>query len=347
MNLQKAILLLSGIALLAIGCSKKEAVATDAESAASTQAEKLVVYMNDFDAIIGDMFKAATGYEIEVVSGNGAQTMSRIAAEGDNPLWDVVWIDSMPSVYTLSTEGRLVTDWTPENANLLTDFAKGVVPANKSFYPTGAHAAAVLVYNNEVYTDATAPKYFDDLTDASKGYKIAMADPSVAAPAYPLAAWFMQEKTIEGGQEYFTKLFDNGLKVYPKNPQIVQAFSGGEVDVALLQESNAYQMIDSGEPLTIVWPEGGAPASVRVAAISAKTNKMDVAKAFVNFLLDPKVQQQLVDTGDEGYFEPSVTGANMNDRRASDNATLGYADAEWAAEKEAEIKSWFADMSVQ
>ena len=63
------------------------------------QDKPLVVYLNDFDGVIVDMFKEATGYDVEVVVGNGAETMSRIAAEKSNPQWDVVWIDSMYDVY--------------------------------------------------------------------------------------------------------------------------------------------------------------------------------------------------------------------------------------------------------
>ena len=89
--------------------TKAEAAATEAESGAAAQEKPLVVYLNDFDAVIPDMFKEATGYEVEVVVGNGAETMSRIAAEKGNPQWDVVWIDSMYDVYNLSKDGDLMT----------------------------------------------------------------------------------------------------------------------------------------------------------------------------------------------------------------------------------------------
>ncbi|OON98465.1 MAG: ABC transporter substrate-binding protein [Epulopiscium sp. Nele67-Bin004] len=314
---------------------------------ATTSQEPLMVYLNDFDEVIIDLFKEATGYDVEVVLGNGAETMSRIAAEKNNPQWDVVWIDSAASVYNLALQGQVITDWEPENASLLTDFAKEMVPDNKAFYPTGIHAAGVLVYRNDIFDESTAPKTFDDLLIADRGYEIGMADPGVAAPAYPLASYFMYEKGIDGGKEWFQTLFSQGMKVYPKNPQIVQALSGGEINVALLQETNAYDMISSGEPISIVWADGGSPGSIRVAAICSETDNLEVAQAFVNFLLDPETQQALVNTGDEGFFEPSVVGANMNDIRLNDGATLGYADILWAAEHEAEIKSWFADMSVQ
>ena len=137
-----------------------------------------------------------------------------------------------------------------------------------------------------------------------------------------------------------------GLKVYPKNPQVVQALASGEVSIALLQETNAYDMVAGGEPLQILWPEEGAPGSTRVAAINAGSDQMEIAKLFVNFLLDPATQQKLVDTGDEGYFEPSVNGVNRKAER-DENAKMAVADIEWGAKNEAEIKAWFADMSAQ
>ena len=321
--------------------------ATEAAADGAVEQEKpLVVYLNDFDAVIPDMFKEATGYDVEVVVGNGAETMSRIAAEKSNQQWDVVWIDSMYDVYNLSKDGDLMTDIEVENAANLTEFASALVPENKCFYPTGAHAAGVLVYRNDVYSEEEAPKTYAELTDEKYAGKVGMADPGVAAPAYPLAAYFMDEMGLEGGQEYFSTMFSQGLKVFPKNPQVVQALASGEISVAMLQESNAYDMVASGEPISIVWPEDGAPASTRVAAISASTSQPEVAKAFVNFLLDPETQQALVNTGDEGFFEPSVEGVTLKEERDA-NAQLAVADVEFGAENEADIKAWFADMSAQ
>lgn len=322
------------------------------ENVESTQGENpvqtkpLIVYLNDFDDVIADMFKEATGYDVEVVSGNGAEIMSRIAAEKGNPQWDVVWIDSMYDVYNLAGDGELMTDFEPENAVNLTDFSKTLVPENKCMYPTDIHAAGVLVYRNDVWSEADAPKTFADLTDEKYKDQVGMADPGVAAPAYPLAAYFMDTLGLEAGEEYFTTLFDHGLKVFPKNPQVVQALAGGDISIAMLQETNAYDMVASGEPITIIWPEDGAPGSTRVAAISAQSEQPEIAKMFVNFLLDAKTQQALVDTGDEGYFESSVNGVNAKAER-DPNAKLAVADEVFGAENEADIKAWFADMSAQ
>ncbi|RUS46570.1 ABC transporter substrate-binding protein [Cohnella sp. AR92] len=324
--------------------------ASPSESASSSTSngngETLTVYLNDFDEIIKPMFEEATGYKLELVTGNGAEIMSRIEAEKGNPHWDVVWMDAMPSIEGLGKSGQLLEGWTPDNAANLTDFAKQFVPANQAYYPTGAHAASVIVYNTKEFDEASAPKSWKDLADPKFKGVIGMADPAVAAPAYPFVAWFFQDQGMDGGKSYFESVLKNGAHVYPKNPNVASALTGGEIKAAALQESNAYSLKNGGEPIGIVWPEEGAPASVRVAAIQKDSKHADAAKAFINFLLDPATQQKLVDEGEESYFEPSAKGATAKPDR-DPHAKLVAADAPWASEHEAEIKQWFADNSVK
>ncbi|WP_027092798.1 ABC transporter substrate-binding protein [Cohnella thermotolerans] len=322
------------------------APAESASAAPNGNGETLTVYLNDFDDIVKPMFEEQTGYKLNIVSGNGAEIMSRIEAEKGNPHWDVVWMDSMPSIDQLGAKGELLEGWTPDNAANLTDFSKQFVPANQSYYPTGTHAASVIVYNTKSFDEASAPKTWADLADPKFKGAVGMADPAVAAPAYPFVAWFFQSQGMDAGKSYFQSLIKNGIHIYPKNPQVANALTSGEIKAAALQESNAYTLKNSGEPIGIIWPEEGAPGSVRVAAIQKNTQHADAAKAFVNFLLDPKTQQALIDKGDESYFEPSVKGVTAKPDR-DPNAKLVVAEAGWAGEHEGEIKQWFADNSVQ
>ncbi|MCK9858698.1 ABC transporter substrate-binding protein [Paenibacillus sp. ATY16] len=322
-----------------------DAAASPAAADASKD-EPLVVYLNDFDDIVKPMFEEKTGYKLEIVSGNGAEIASRIEAEKGNPHWDVVWMDSMPTIDQMGKNGQLLDNWTPSNLDGLTDFAKTVVPANNTYFPTGAHAASVIVYNTKAFDANSAPKTWDDLLDAKYKGVVGMADPAVAAPAYPFVAWFFQSKGMDQGKTYFESLMKNGVHVYPKNPNVAKALTDGEIKAAALQESNAYTLKNAGEPVDIIWPAEGAPASVRVAAIQKESKHQEAAKAFVEFLLDPATQQALIDKGDESYFEPSVKGVNPKADRAAD-AKLLVAEAGWAGEHEGEIKQWFADNAVK
>lgn len=333
----------SGAAGAATPSSSPSAAGTPSET--PEDAGTLTVYLNDFDEIIADMFTEATGYKINLVTGNGAELMSRIEAERGNPHWDVIWADMMPSIEGLREDGQLM-EWTPANvSNVKASFQPYISP-HHAYFPTGAHAAGIIVYNEDALQGDLAPTAWADFTKPEYEGLIGMADPAVAAPAYPFVAQFFNRMGMEDGKDYFSSLMKNGLRVYPKNPQVVQALTSGEIKIAALQESNAYAMLRDGAKLGLVWPEEGAPASVRVAAIQSKTANPNAAKAFVEFLLDPKTQQALIDRGEESYFEPSATGVDPKPDR-DPNAKLVAAEASWASEHEAEIKQWFADQAVR
>ncbi|WP_346235328.1 extracellular solute-binding protein [Lysinibacillus telephonicus] len=357
--MKKSLFALTGFtALFLAACSSGDESKTNEATANTTpteeittieevqQTEPLVVYLNDFDELIEPLFEEETGYDIELVAGNGAEIQSRIESEKGNPNWDVVWMDGQASFSRWDQEGIFLKDLALENEANLNDFGISLLPEDKAYYPTGAHAAGILVYNINEISAEDAPKTWADLADPKFKDIVGMADPSIAAPAFPFVSWFFEDLGMDGGKEYFASLFNNGAKVYPKNPNIVEALLAGDLKVAALQESNAYKMKQDGEPIEIVWPEEGAPASVRYAAISKDTDQAEVAKAFINFLLEKETQDEMVAAGVEGYYTSSVKDvASPKERDA--NAPLLVADPELAAENEAEIKSWFADQSVQ
>jgi len=341
-----AFLFAATLALSACSGNETEKTAGSTSSKTTKENDVLTVYVNDFDEMIEPLFEEATDYDVEIVVGNGAEIQSRIESEKSNPNWDVVWMDGQASFSRWDDEGMFKQNLDLENKANLNDFGKELLPKTDAYYPTGAHAAGVIVYNTNEITAEDAPKTWEDLTDKRFKDSVGMADPAVAAPAYPFVAWFFEEQGMDAGKEYFTKLFENGTKVYPKNPNVVEALLSGEIQVAALQESNAYKMVQDGEPVEIIWPEEGAPASVRYAAISSETDNEAAARAFMNFLLEYETQKEMINGGTEGYFTSSVKDVESPADRDKE-APLLIADPAKAAENEAEIKTWFSDQSVQ
>lgn len=345
--MKKIIALLSVFLLVMAGCSQGSSGSTEKESAAKSDPSKpLVVYLNDFDEMIGPLFEEKTGYKVELVSGNGAEIQSRIAAEKGNPNWDIVWMDGQAAFARWDKEGILLGDWKPENEKNLNELGQSLLSKSSAYFPTGAHASSVIVYNTNEISKEKAPATWDDLAKPEFKNAVGMADPAVAAPAYPFVSWFFQDKGLEEGKKFFGNLFENGAKVYPKNPNVVEALLNGDIKVAALQESNAYTMKKNGEPIEIVWPKEGAPASVRYAAISKNSQNIEAAKAFIEFLLEKKTQDEMITAGAEGYYSSSVSDVKGPSDRL-ENPSLLIAEPEWSAENEAVIKEWFADQSVK
>lgn len=324
-----------------------EGDSSNENSTEANQEKPLTVYLNDFGEVIGDLFEEKTGYEIDIVDGGGAEILAKIEAERANPHWDVVFLDGYASVNRLANEGLLLEGWEPENLSHLSDYGKQFVPDHLGYFPLTVHASAVIVYNHDMISAEEAPQSWEEFF-AFDG-PIGMADPGVAAPAYPVVSWMFHKYGTSEMQDTFQSMFSKQLNVYPKNNPLASALINGDIHVAALQETNAHSSILDGEPLSLVWPSDGVPGSMRVAGINKDSSEIEVAKAFIEFMLEPETQAYLTDIeASHRFFTPLVEGVQPNsDRTQVDEFMIELPPAEWASENEEMIKNWFADQAVQ
>lgn len=312
---------------------------------AASAAEPLVLYTNDFEDIIGDRFTADTGHEIEVVQMSGGNLLARIAAESNNPQWDVLLFDGVGSLHNIDQDGLFRRGWTPDNFDNLTEQARALVPESMGWMPVGSTASCVIAYRTDLV--AEPPQGYADLTHERFKGLVGQADPAVAAPAYPCVAALHHDLGMDAARELYTGILDNDLRVFRTNGPTGRALAAGEIHVALLSSPPSYNLQRTEDNIAVVWPQEGAPASSRGTAIQAGTRHVDAAEAFVNWLLTPETQQFLTDEGGvDGYFLPSVHGVEQRADGPAPDAVYRIAPAAWAAENEAEIKNWFADQAV-
>ncbi|WP_119695874.1 ABC transporter substrate-binding protein [Microbacterium halotolerans] len=306
----------------------------------------LRIYLNPYGETLSSAFSADTGIETEIADLGGGEILARIAAEANNPQWDVVVFDGHGSLQALADQGQLLTGQEPAGlANLSTE-GLALTPSDRSWIPFSEHAAALIAYNTDAISEAEAPTSWGDLTDASYA-PVGMADPAVAAPAYPIVSSFFQDLGQEAAEDYFSTLYGNGLNAYAKNGPVGEALVSGEVPVAALQEQNVYGLIEAGEPVSFVWPEDGAPGVVRAMAISAESPRPCAALKLIDWMLDAEnVAHLMAEGGDDGIITPFVEGVDTSslpaDRPADGELLL--TDADFAAENEAPIKDWFANL---
>lgn len=305
----------------------------------------IYLYGNDFVDYIAPKFAEETGFKIEAVHYGGGEALAKIEAEQGNPQWDVLMMDGHGSVRNLADRDFLLTGWEPDNLSLLSQRGKELVPSDLAYFPIGMHASAVIAYNTNFVSAENAPQNWEQFF-AYEG-PVGHADPAVAAPAYPLVSAFFDKYGVDEAKAMYGKRFKDGMNIYPKNGPVGKALLSGEIHVAALQEHNAYELKLAGEPVEVVWPKEGAPASLRVVAISKHTKNPAAAKAFAEYMLKPETQQLLtsLETSDS-FFTPMAEGVPTRIER-EENGAFMLPSAEWAAEHEAEIKTWFADQNVK
>jgi ABC-type Fe3+ transport system substrate-binding protein/DNA-binding transcriptional LysR family regulator len=328
-----------GIAAMATAGIPLVAVADDAQG-------PLVLYTNDFEGVITDRFEADSGRQIDVVQMSGGEILARIAAEANNPQWDVLIYNGSYSFHSLDQQGLLKRDVSPSNINNLNEIGVKHMPENRSWFPIGMAASCVIVYRPDLVKQP--PVNYADLADPRFKGMFGMADPAVAAPAYPCVAEFFNSMGKEKAEGLFTSFFDNGMRVFRTNGPVGRALTAGEISVAMITSQVAYTLKASSEaPIEIVWPQEGAPGVIRGVGIQAKTQRPEAAQDFVEWLLKPETQGYLQEAADsDGLFEPTVKNAPRRADGPAEGLVYRVAPDDYAVEHEAEIKTWFADRAV-
>jgi DNA-binding transcriptional LysR family regulator len=306
----------------------------------------LVLYTNDFEGAITERFEADTGREVDVVQMSGGEILARIAAEAANPQWDVLIFNGSYTFHMLDQQEALLRGVEPANLGNLNDIGQTYLPDNLSWFPIGLAASCVMLYRTDLVDQP--PASFADLADPRFNGQFGMADPAVAAPAYPCVAQFFEALGDDGARDLFTGFFENGMRVFRTNGPTGAALASGDIALALITSQVAYTVLAEGEvPVDIVWPAEGAPGVVRGAGISAATSRPEAAKAFVEWLLEPATQSHLAEAvASDGKFEPTVTGAIRRADGPPEGLTYLVASDAFAVEHEAEIKTWFADQAL-
>jgi len=330
---------LGSAALTAAAAFSLPAVAQDA-------AGPLVLYTNDFEGAITERFETDTGREIDVVQMSGGEILARIAAEAANPQWDVLIYNGSYTFHMLDQQEALLRGVEPANLGNLNDTGMTYLPENRSWFPIGLAASCVMLYRTDLVEEP--PEAFADLADPRFNGQFGMADPAVAAPAYPCVAQFFESLGDEGARDLFTSFFDNGMRVFRTNGPTGAALASGDISLALITSQVAYTVLADGEvPVSVVWPEEGAPGVVRGVGIQAQTPRPEAAQAFVEWLLEPETQSHLAAAiPADGKFEPTVTGAVRRPDGPPEGQTYLVASDAFAVEHEAEIKTWFADQAL-
>src|SRR5260221_12683536 len=110
-------------------------------AARPAEAADLVLYdALDFAGSVAKAFTAKTGLTVDVVEpGSTGETLGKIAAEGTNPQFDIVWLDGSAVVERKAHDKVLQP--IPDDVYggiAFTDLGKSPVPQRHSFLPPGA-----------------------------------------------------------------------------------------------------------------------------------------------------------------------------------------------------------------
>ncbi len=309
-------------------------------------AADLVLYdALDFAGPVVAAFTKATGVTVDVVEpGSTGETLGKIAAEGPNPQFDILWVDGSAVFERLLQDGSLqAVPADAAGAVKFNDLGKMLTPADLAFIPTGASTTAIEVNTTKVAA-ADYPKSWADL--AKFAGAVAAKDPNLSGPAYQWLAGFFQTNGVDAGKALLAQVLTNkDMSGLGSGGKINKAVLTGDAKVGINQDSSIIAKQVGGEPVVAVYPSEGSVALPEGLGIGAKSQHMDAVKKFIAFVSSPEGQAAMQDgTDTDFFFIPVIEGVKPKAERPA--FTFVTLDDKIASAHEAEWKQWYKDSFV-
>lgn len=348
-----ALVAAGGVAACGSGTSSTAASAASQVAAGGAAASGAPVPLTLYEAdnyapAVAKGFTAKTGIPVKVVHEATGALLAKIQAEKNNPQWTMFWTDGAEPLQAMDGEGMLVKGFEPTSGTL-TAVGSELVPADKSFVPTGATIAGAIVYNAKAVS--APPATWTDLLQPQWKGEVGMNNPAISGPTYPFVAGMMKMLGgVSQGERFFSQLKSNGLHVYQKNGPTLHALTSGEIKVAIVQNVAGIALAEQSPDIKVAYPSRVTlmPSVLGIDAAASAAQRKE-AEEFASFVYSPQ-GQSLMQSGDptgDSLFFPIIAGRKplSGVPELSTLPTQTVSPVTWGPQ-ESTIDSWFTNNIV-
>jgi thiamine transport system substrate-binding protein len=306
-----ALLVALVVALAACGSDEEAASTSIAEDTTpSAETVTLVVYDSfpEADTSLNDAlaeFSADTGIDVEIlVAGDTGTMLSKASLTAGNPEGDVMWgIDN-----TLLS--RAIDDevFEPYVATGIADGSIDIDPEFLELVPNGEatpvdYGDVCVNYDIGWYAerDLDPPASLADLADPAYAGQFVVQNPATSSPGLAFLLATIHEYGLEGWQDYWSRLGENGVEVVDNWTQAYyERFSwagGGPTPMVVSYGSSPPAEVIFADPPRDDSPTGVIEDTcfrqVEFAGVLRGTDAPDAAERLVDFLVSERFQSEL------------------------------------------------------
>lgn len=346
-------------ALAIAGCGGSSASSSTSSASAKTPASQpvsatsgskqtLLVYSaQGYDKNTVTAFQKATGIPTKLVDDSTGPLLARIQAEKANPQWGLLWVDGNEAFAALDQQGMLKKHL---QVPALTSFGNKLVPADKSFVPSGVTLACAMVYDSHAVK--SPPTSWQQLVSSSWNGKIGMNNPAVSGPTYPCVAGLMNYLGgVSQGETFLQKLKSNGLHVSQTNGDTLHLLQTGQIQIALVQTTAAIGAAKTTPGLKVAYlPKETLLPSVMGIDAKAPAAEQAEAQKFIDFVLSGAGQHQMQTgdpTGDSLYWPIAPGTSPLPGLPSLSSLSTQTVDPYTWGARESTINTWFSGHIAQ
>ncbi|MDM5232556.1 ABC transporter substrate-binding protein [Lysinibacillus pakistanensis] len=324
------------LTLALAGCGNKEVEKTEKVSAQPKEEQILTVYSAGPDGLAANIqqaFEEKTGIKVEMFQGTTGKILSRLEAEKNNPVADVVVLASVASMDGLKETSQLQSYQDAKQAEKInSDWSDA-----EGYYYGYSASALGIAYNTK--NTQEVPTDWSDLAKEQWQNKINIPDPSLSGSAVDfLYGYALAEKNAWKTMGLWK---NNGLQVNGANKEALDAVITGDKNATIAGvDYMAYKAKADGEPVEIMYPKSGTVVSPRAVGILKDAKHIEAAKEYVDFLLSDEGQKLVTDA----YLLPGNKEIPVKNRAALDEVPQLTVNWKGAEADQLEILTKFNDM---
>ena len=256
-----------------------------------------------------DTFSKEVNANVEFLSMSSGEVIARIEAEGGKPMADL-WFGGGLDAFMAAKDSELLEQHVPKEVDKIDS---RFVDSENYWISKGLTVVGFLV-NEELLEEKglEVPTTWAELTDPKYKDEIIMSNPAISGTNYGAVKGILDMMGEEAGWEYLEKLNDN-IPFYGKRGKDPEEKTvAGEFAIGIIPADKGSFDVAEKNNLKVIYPEDGIPWVPEGVAIFKGGDGVDIAKAFIDFMLrdenqktlselDGKDSAQMIKDGIEGY----------------------------------------------
>lgn len=297
----KRLVVLAMAGILAVGslagCVKKTDAA-DGSAGTETNEKELNVYTALEDEQVTDYLtefqEKYPDVKVNITRDSTGIITSKLLAEKDNPVADVVWGLSATSLLVLA-QNDMLEGYAPEGVDRILPEFKDTAEV-PTWVGIDAWETAFIV-NKEVLKSKgidTVPKTYQDLLDPKYKGLIAMSNPASSGTGLLTVNGVLSLYGEEEGWDYLDKLDENVAVYMHSGSQPAKATAAGEYGIGV---SFGYRCLKSAEEVgsdicEAVFPEEGSGWDMEANALIKKDGEKEISKKFLDWAISDSIMKK-------------------------------------------------------
>lgn len=284
-----------------------------------------------------DKFGEETNSKIEFLSMSSGEVISRIKAEGGEPMADL-WFGGGIDAFMAAKDDGILEQYEPEGADKIKE---GFKDEDNYWISKGITVVGFLV-NDEILEEKglEIPRTWEELADPKYKDEVIMSSPAVSGTNYGAVKGILDLKGEDEGWAYWERLNEN-IPFYGKRGKDPQEKTvAGEFAIGIIPADKSAFDIAEDEGLTVVYPEDGIPWVPEGVAIFKNSKAVDIAKAFEDYILRPEIQELIAELDGKDGGQMVIEGAGGFDLGLPEDQLIEEDLSTFGSEREAILEKW-------